>query len=218
MKKPSMKLKAAGLATTFLLGLVPAVGHSQDFSADVVYLAASKPDAPSTATGSSPHRSSKLYVSKDKMRLETRGFTNTVLLVNGGEQTAFALFPARKAYQPLATGPSEYFRVDNAEDACPDWQKVADQKIVCEKVGPELVDGRQTVKYRNKGASEAAAAAVWIDLALKFVVKWQDASTSAELRNIKEAPQAADLFAVPSAYRILTPQKGTSKGFAQRSR
>jgi hypothetical protein len=217
-KERSMKLKVTSLAATFLLGLIPAVCPAQDFSADVVYLATSKPDAPSTGTGTSAHRSSKLYVSKDKMRLETRGLTGTILLVNGGEDTAVALFPLKKAFQPLASGPSEYFRVEDAENACPDWQKAADQKIVCEKVGHEVVDGRQTVKYRNKGASDAAAAAVWIDLVLKFVVKWEGAGTGAELRNVKEGQQAADLFVVPSDYKVLKPQKATQKGFSPPSR
>jgi len=152
------------------------------------------------------------------MRLETRGLTDTILLVNEGEHTAFALFPTRKAYQPLASGPSEYFRVENADNACPDWQKTADQKIICEKVGREIVDGRQAVKYENKSASDVATSAVWIDLALKFVVKWEGASMGAELRNMKEAQQAADFFAVPSSFKVLTPQKATPKGFAQRSR
>lgn len=213
-----MKLKASSLAATFLLGLIPAACHAQDFSADVVYLAISNPGAPSTGTATSPRNPSKLYVSKDKMRLETHGLTDTILLVNRGDHTAVAVFPARKAYQPLATGPSEYFPVGNAEDACPDWQKAADQKIVCEKVGHEVVGGREAVKYQNTGASEAATAAVWIDMSLKFVVKWEGAGTSAELRDIKEAQQAADLFDVPSGYETLKPQKGKSKGFSQQSR
>jgi hypothetical protein len=212
-----MKLRAAGLAAVFLLGLVPAVGHAQDFSADVVYLAPGSGDAPATAAAPSSHPDSKIYVSKDKMRLETRGLTGTVLVVNGGEQTAYALFPARKAYQPLGSGPSEYFRVDNAEDACPDWQKASAHKIVCEKVGQEAVDGRQTVKYRNKGAPDNATAAVWIDETLKFVVKWEGGATGAVLRNIKEGQQSAELFSVPSDYKPLKPQKGSKKGFSERS-
>ena len=210
-----MKLNVTHLAATFLLGLIAAACHAQDFSADVVYLAAGKPEAPSAGTGTST-RSSKLYVSKDKMRLETRGVSETVLLVNRGEHTAIALFPARRSYQSLASGPSQYFRVENADDACPDWEMAADRKIVCEKVGPEEVEGRQTVKYQNKVASQAAVAAVWIDSALKFVVKWEEADSGAELRNIKEGQQAADLFNVPSGYKILSPQKATSKGFSKK--
>jgi hypothetical protein len=34
--------------------------------------------------------------------------------------------------------------------------------------------------------------------------------------NIKEDQQAADLFAVPNDYKILTPLKATSKGFSMR--
>jgi hypothetical protein len=212
-----MKLTATSLAATFLLGLIPSVCHAQEFSADVKYLATSKPDAPSPGTGISPDLSSKLYVSKDKMRLETNGLTSTILVVNG-EHNAVALFPVKKEYQPLPTGPSEYFRVENAEDACPDWQKAADQKIVCEKVGHEVVDGRQAVKYRNKGASDAATDAVWIDSALKFVIKWEGAGTGAELRNIKEGQQGADLFTVPSDFKVLKPQKAKHKGFSPQSK
>jgi hypothetical protein len=202
-----MKLKAASLAATFLLGLIPAVCHAQDFSADVMYSGTSTSAAPST-TATSPHHSSKLYVSKDKMRLETRGLTATILLVNAEEHTAVALFPSQKAYQPLAAAPSEYFRVQNAEEACSDWQKATDQKIVCEKVGHEVVDGRQTVKYVNKSAlADGAASAVWIDPTLSFVVKWGSPNSGAELRNIKEEQQSADLFVIPQGYELLRPRR-----------
>jgi len=206
--KANMRLKASVLAAALILGLVPLLCHAQEFSADVVYGAITKPGA--------PHETSKLYVSKDQLRLETRGFADTILLVGGEERTTFALYPAQKAYQPLASGPSQYFRVADAEAACPDWQQAADQKIACEKVDHEVVAGRKTVKYQNQGASVAATAAVWVDEALKFVVKWETGTTGAELRNIKEAPQAADLFVVPSGYELLKPHKAKSKGYQQK--
>jgi len=43
-----MKLKRISLAARCLLGLIPAVCSAQNFSADVVYLAAGRPDAPSS--------------------------------------------------------------------------------------------------------------------------------------------------------------------------
>ena len=70
-----MKLSATNLAVAILLGLISAACHAQEFSADVVYLAISMPDAPSTGTATSPHGSSKLFISKDKIRLETNGLT-----------------------------------------------------------------------------------------------------------------------------------------------
>lgn len=211
-----MMVMATNLVVAFLLCLIPAVSYAQDFAADVVYLATAKANSPSTGT-SVPGHSSKLYVSKNKFRLETHGITGTILLVNGDEHTSVALFPAQKGYQQLTSAPSEYFRVEDAENACGDWAKASDQKIVCEKVGHETVNGRAAVKYQNKGGPNAETTAVWIDLALKFVTKWEGTSSGAELHNITEAPQAADLFTVPTAFTVLKPQK-PSKGFSQRAR
>ena len=104
-----MKLSATNLAVTILLGLIPVACQAQEFSADVVYVAISKPDAPSTGTATSAHGSSKLYVSKDKIRLETNGLTGTILLVDRTEHIAVALQPRKKAYQPLASRPFGIF-------------------------------------------------------------------------------------------------------------
>ena len=171
------------------------------------YLSTANVNAASPKAGASGHDLSRLFVSDDKIRLEVGGSARTVLLLNAAEQTAYALFPAKKEYEPLAGGVSEYFRVSDAENACPDWQKSSTQKIDCEKSGHEVVNGRQTVKYRNKGASDVAISAVWIDLKLKFVVKWEGAGSGVEVRNIQEGKQAADLFTLPSDYDIPKPGK-----------
>ena len=202
-----MRLQTA--VAILFVALVSAVSHAQEFSADVVYL-------DPNGSVSSSHPASKLYVSKDKFRLETNGFTGIVLLVNRAEQTAFVLHPNKKAYQSLASGPSEYFRAENPDDACGSWQNAsADQKIDCKKVDGEAVNGRDAVKYENKTVSQTAATAVWVDKALKFVIKWQAVDSAAELRNIKEGQQAAALFTVPSDFKQATPQKG-AKGFSHR--
>jgi len=213
-----LKLDLARLAAVGLLGLAPLAAHAQSFSADVMYSAGlARPGAPSAPAARTPREPSKLYVSKDRLRLEMNGITGTVLLVNGGEGTAFAVFPSRKAYQPLVGPPSEYFWVENAADACSSWQKVMTQRITCEKAGAEEVAGRQTVKYVGKNAAGAPIAAVWIDSALKFSIKWQNVDAGAELRDIKLAQQAEELFSVPSEYSLLTPLKSKTKGFGQKS-
>jgi hypothetical protein len=216
MKEGNMNLKAACVVAALLLGLVPAVCSAQDFSADVTYLVSDQQVVGSRGADNSAHNPSKLCVSKDKIRLETNGLVGTILLVNGDEQTAFALSPAKKEYHPLAGGLSEYFRVKDPENACSDWQTEAAQKIQCEKAGREMVDGRQTVKYRNRAASDIATSAVWIDLGLKFVVKWESAGAGVELHNIQETQQAADLFTLPSDYEVPKPRKGAKKGFSSR--
>jgi hypothetical protein len=42
------------------------------------------------------------------------------------------------------------------------------------------------------------------------VVKWEGASTSAELRNVQEGQQAANLFTLPSAYNTVQPRKSAN--------
>lgn len=211
-----MGIKATTLSAALFVSLISAISQAQEFSADVVYLDTNHLNAAATGSENASHASSRLYVSRDKIRLATNGLTGTILLADRRAHTAVALQPKKKAYQYLVSGPSEYFRVENADDGCANWQTFAEQKIVCEKVGPEVVNGRETVKYQNKNAVDGATAAVWIDKALKFVIKWQAASTGAELRNIKEEQQAQDLFAVPSDYTITAPQKGTPRGFSHR--
>jgi hypothetical protein len=210
-----VEIKSTTLIAALFVSLISTISQAQEFSADVVYLDTKNLNPPADGSATA-HPSSKLYVSKDKIRLETNGLTGTILLADIGEHTAVALQPKKKAYQPLASAPSQYFRVESADDACPKWQSVAEQKIVCEKVGPEVVNGREAVKYKNKGTSEAATTAVWVDKTLKFVIKWQAAGSGAELRNIKEGQQAADLFTVPSDYKIPAPQKAAAKGFSKK--
>ena len=211
-----MGIRATTLTAALFVSLISTISQAQEFSADVVYLDINKPDAAANGSATASHSSSRIYVSRDKIRLETNGFTGIVLLTDRQEHTSVALQPNKKAYEPIGSGPSQYFRVQNPADACETWQSIADQKITCEKVGPETVNGRETVKYQNKTVSETAIAAVWIDNALKFVVKWQSAGTGAELRNIKEEKLAANLFAIPSNYKIASPQKGSSKGFSKK--
>ena len=193
-----------------LVCLGSALCHAQDFSANVVYY-----DVPRTTGAKPPQAPSKLYVSNDKIRLQTYGFTDVVLLVNGPEHRAVALYPTRKTYQPVA-GSSQYFRAESANDACADWQKVTDQKIACEKVGEEEINGRHAVKYLDRNAKGASTTAIWIDADLKFVVRWETATTGAELRDIKEEKLSSEMFVVPDEYQPMKPQKGSSKGFTPR--
>lgn len=209
-----MKLSERMFAVSLLLVLGPVACPSQNFSADVVFVDA-KANAGSLNSDSSAHKASRLFVSEDKMRLDMFGPDGIILLVDTADQTAFALFPAKREYAPLAAPFSEYFRVKDPENACSDWQKVSAQKVDCEKVGYETVDGRQALKYRNNRISDIVPSAVWVDPKLKFVVKWESGEKSAELRNIREARQTEDLFTLPSGYDVPKPKKTKSKGFSQ---
>ena len=203
-KKQDMKGRLARLTVWALLSLLPEVCHSQDFSADVIYEPAKVKDGSAHPRPPAP---SRLYVSNDKMRLESQGFSGTTMVVDLANHTATLLFPGQKAYQELEAGPEQYFRVGDAEDACPDWQKAVRRKIACVKVGNEGAEGRKAVKYEDKGVSpNGSSSFVWIDPSLKFVVKWEDANGGAALHNIKEGPQAAELFNLPASYQVLQPR------------
>lgn len=206
-----MKRAGAISLSVALLALVPPVCAGQEFSANVVYAPVLKgQDAPAGRTPVPPVPSAKLYVSKDRMRIESGGLTGLTMIVDAANHTTVALFPSQKSYRQLGSRPSTYFRVTNAENACPDWQKAAGTEITCEKVGNDVVDGRKTVKYRSPTPNKAADY-LWVDPILNYVIKWHKDETEAELRNIEEGPQSADLFVIPQGYEPLRPLKKQSR-------
>ncbi len=194
-----------------LLALVPTVCPAQEFSANVVYAPVFKEqDPPASRTPAPAVSSTKLYVSKDRMRFESGGLTGLIMIVDVAKHTTVALFPSQKSYRELASRPSAYFRVSDTENACPDWQKAVGKEISCEKVGNDVVGGRKTVKYRSPTPNRAANY-IWVDALLNFVIKWHMDETDAELRNITEGPQSPDLFAIPQGYEPLRPPRRQSK-------
>jgi hypothetical protein len=201
--------------TATLLLLLPIISAAQAFSADVVFTPVSGKPVENNGRPAAPTvGSAKLYVQKDQLRFESHGVSGEALIVDDASQTTVALFPKDRTYQPLASRPSDYFRVADAEHACPDWQKAVGRKIDCTKAGEEAVDGRRSVKYRRQLQGEAAEY-VWIDRALKFVTKWRTDQNEAQLRNIQEGPQPAELFTVPQNYKLLTPRKSKTSPLAR---
>ncbi len=121
--------------------------------------------------------------------------------------TAVPPVPSAKLY---VSKDRAYFQVADAENACPDWQKAVGKEITCEKVGNDIVDGRKAVEYRSP-TPNGAANYVWVDTKLNYVIKWIADETDAELRNIAEGPQSADLFAIPQGYEPRKPPRKQSR-------
>ena len=69
-----------------------------------------------------------------------------------------------------------------------------------------MVAGRKTIKYKNPLADRSAEY-FWIDSELRYVIKWDLGQSAAELHNIKEGPQSADLFEIPKSYDVAKPAK-----------
>jgi hypothetical protein len=152
----------------------------------------------------------KIFVSKDKMRVEGEGRSghSGVVLIDFNRQTSDILMPERNMYMefPAGKGPGgqkfgAFFRPVDVENACSDWQKLAtNQGGECHKVGSETVNGRSTVKYEGKSAS-GDVSTVWIDPKIAFPVKWEGKNGGGELQNIQAGSLSSSLFEVPAGYQ-----------------
>jgi hypothetical protein len=175
---------------------------AQDFSADVV----------SNKQSSGP---SKLYSTKDKVRWNlgegNREMGPSALVVDEAQGKSFVLIEQRHMYmdsQPWMTKTpiiTQFWHVQDVNDACPQWKKIAEQAKTdknwgsCAKVGSDTVNGRSAVKYEGV-STKGDKTYYWVDTKLKCVIKADSGSGSFELRNIQEASQPASLFEIPAGY------------------
>jgi hypothetical protein len=193
-------LRCVARISCFLALMIPAsfVLAQTEFSAEVVDL--QKTNTPSQA---------KIYFAKDKIRIESQGTSaqGGAIIVNFATQTSIVLIPQQHMYMETAAKSqnqrmgfgSTFFRTGDVENACGDWQKSQNQGGTCNKVGDESVNGRSTVKYEATNSS-GDVSHFWLDVKLRFPVKWQGKNSSGELRNIQEGPQPASLFEIPAGF------------------
>jgi hypothetical protein len=156
-----------------------AVFAQEDFSAKAVNL----------QTGKDPTNQAKIYVTKDKMRIESTQ-------PNGRGGAAIVNFSTQ------TTDMKGMFHIGNADDACGDWRRITTAKpnSTCRKIGSDTVNGRSTVKYEAT-SENGKSGNFWIDPKLHFPIKWQDSEHGGELQDIKEGSQPASLFEIPSDYQ-----------------
>ena len=181
-----------------------------DFSAEIANL---------SAASNTFH--TRIFSTKNKLRFQGEdkaGRTNSIMIVDLAEGTHTVLLPQQKKYvvnkgSQIPGQGVTFFQFKDVENACGEWQKlmqaaaVADEdnpkapvgKDKCEKIGHETENGRDTVKYEDK-PEKGEASLMWIDVKLHFPVKWKNAVSSGELRDIKEEPQPPELFAIPAGY------------------
>jgi len=179
---PRLIFRLAGLL------VLSCAAFAQQFTADMVR---SKPQSDVVT---------KVYVSGDKMRLETSQEHGGVGIVDLEQHTSLMLVPANKTYVAShALSPTPFFRPEDAGNACEAWEKLTGKPGSCTKVGEETINGRSAVKYKGT-APNGDTGFAWVDRKLKFVTKWEGEKTAVEFQNIKEGPQAPSLFTVPSDY------------------
>jgi len=186
-----LRKRAFGMMGLLLLS-VSATTLAQEFSADLVR------QKPAGAA------KSKVYVSKGKVRLETEGQSKAnYVILNLAQRQSSMVLPDSKTYilSPPGQIPSSipFFNIENADNACPAWEKSVQKPGTCTKVGDDTVSGRKAVKYTGT-AGNGDTGTAWVDRKLHFPIKWEGEKGAAELQNIQEGPQAASLFEIPSDY------------------
>jgi hypothetical protein len=198
-----MRKRRAHLLGLFALAFAGSLAQGQDFSADVI----------SQKQGGEGIK--KVYSAKDKVRYEVEGRNSAMgpsaVIVDEVQHKLLIMMPERHMYmdtwpammkKPLIT---QFWRVDDVNDACPQWKKVADQAGTdqnwgsCTKVGSDTVNGRSTVKYEGV-SKQGDKQHYWVDTKLHCVIKTDGESGGIELTNIKEGSQPASLFEIPPGY------------------
>ncbi|MGO9128071.1 MAG: hypothetical protein ACLP6G_24685 [Terriglobales bacterium] len=193
--------KSIRLFLLILFSVLPvALFAQEDFSADIV----------THRQGDQERAPAKVYVTKNKMRVESAGRNgrSAAILIDFTSQTADMLMPEQNMYMefPSGKGPAaqrfgSFFRPTDVENACGEWQKLATAPGgECHKVGNETVNGRNSVKYEAKSAN-GDASTVWIDPKIAFPVKWEGKNGGGELQNIQAGSLSSSLFEVPAGYR-----------------
>lgn len=203
-----MKAAATALGFAFALLAGPSAASAQQFSADLV-----------TDGGQAGPQTQKVFISGNKVRVETGDANGSILIADSGAGVAYMMMPRQRLYiettNAAAIDMARLFHPSDPNDPCAEWLKmVADRGpgATCGRVGDEDIDGRHAVKFEGVSPEHERGFA-WVDPALHFIIKVESAGgDTMALRNIEEAQQPADLFAVPADYRRVDPEAGERAG------
>lgn len=194
----NLKYRLAVLAIIFgvVLALVPAAlaQMPKPFSADMFV-------TPGRSGGEAVN--GKFFYGGQRMRMEmsARGH-ESVMITDIPKKVTYMVMPQQRMYMEMQhsammrgqRGPD--FKPYDASNPC-----AAEEGTTCKKVGTETVNARLCDKWEfTKGGKPDRT--VWIDKQNHIPIKTVSSDgTVFEFKNIKEGPQAASLFDVPSGYQ-----------------
>jgi hypothetical protein len=175
-----------GIFTLFLTMTV----FADDFSADMI----------STAQGRSFQ--GKIYISKDKTRMET---PESISITRLDKKVVWVLMPKDKMYMEQPVDPSKTVATSEKNS----------NEIERKLIGKEMIDGRMADKYQVVYSENGKKLTMfqWIAAGLKIPVKTAaaDGSWTMEYKNIKIGKQPDSLFEVPGDYQKFSMQMPSMK-------
>ena len=175
--------------------------QTPEFSADIVT---------HDPSGTVVNAGARLYVSRGKVRIDPPNAATGFFLVDTKSTNALFVRPSQHIYMDTrqSTGVTALFLPADPHDPCELWQlaaRHAGTQSAQDQWRCERVNAGRTVGY-IVGSTPENSTQRWIDPELSFPVKVRTADgTTLELKNIKKAPQPADLFEIPAGYRKTVP-------------
>ena len=190
------------LVSSVLAGAAQA--PAQQFSADLV--------GAHDNAGAAPER--RVHVLGDKVRLETSEFADGFFLMDGAKPAAWFVRPPTREFMEARQSSrlALIFVTVDPDAPCRQWQAMAQQAGLeeqdwrCERIGEEMIEGRNTIAWRAVSASGRQFSG-WIDRERRFPlrVKTEDgAIITAE--HVRDEPQPAELFQIPAGFHKFDPQ------------
>ena len=149
--------------------------------------------------------SGKVYVSQQAMRMDMSGEgpRAAIIITTFATKTVDILMPQQHMYMEHKAGENPMHRGPNTSDLHPYDPKnpcASDPGSTCKNLGTETVNGRSADHWQVTH-KEGNISDVWIDNSLHFPIKTVSGGTTWQLTNIKEGPQAPNLFQVPAGYQ-----------------
>jgi hypothetical protein len=189
-------------------GLFGSSGAAQQFSADLIGTAVASGTAPTTG---------KIYVSNNKVRIETSDFPGGLFLLDGNAHTAYFVKSVQRVVMDAKQSSwlTQILVPLDPSDPCRQWQAMAEVagttdrggQWQCSPAGRESASERNLITYRAT-SPEGAAIDCWIDPQLGFVVSvHRDDGAIIDIENIKQELPPAALFEIPANFRRFDPHQ-----------
>lgn len=194
----------SGLLALLVTLAASATGQAQQFSAELVRRGGGEP----TSVG-------RLYVSGDKVRLESPDFPDGFFLIDGTQPAAHFVRPASGVFMEArqSTALTRLFVPVDPNNPCQQWQAMAQVAGLadqgdwrCEPAPAEIVGTSETLVY-HAVTTTGRHLVGWIDRTRRFPLRIKtDDGAIITAERIHDEPQPAKLFEMPRGARKFDPR------------